>query len=135
MLLGELIKHLEALDPELEVRFGNSDYVGRFTSYRGIYAHLALENGTAYHSGFEEQGYVKHETVGELLETCKGTVGQTFQGYKGGDYEMGVDAPIWLAEWGESSGIALVDVVVKHGDQGQDLRAVLVGHDISEYLF
>lgn len=85
MTLGELIEHLEREDPDRVVPLG-------FThahSYRGYYGDLAFEP-------------CEHTTVGAMLAEVRGALGQTFTGYKGGEYTMGEYTDVWLAEWGRT---------------------------------
>ncbi|PPS86431.1 hypothetical protein [Streptomyces sp. MH60] len=80
MTLGELIAVLEAEDPAKEVARG-------FThphSYRGYYRDLA----------FEPAG---RTTVGEMLADAYAALGETFEGWKGGDFTMGRDTDVWLS--------------------------------------
>lgn len=66
--------------------------IGYLDSYRGYYADLAF-------SPTEDI-----RTVGEVLLNCKNALGQTFEGYKGGDFVMGEHTPLWLSAYGSSSG-------------------------------
>lgn len=70
------------------------------SSWRGSYRELALE--------FDGDKSFTHEEFTNLL---KETVGNTFQGYKGGDYVMGKNTPIWVANYGNSGETAVVDVI------------------------
>ena len=36
-----------------------------------------------------------------VLAMCKGAMGEVFQGYKGGDYQMGRNTPVWIANYGD----------------------------------
>lgn len=82
MTLGALIERLEALDPNLEM-----DGLSDAHSYRGYYCDLA----------FEQVGKKK---VSEVLATVKACLGETFTGYKGGDYDMGRQTPVWVSSYG-----------------------------------
>src|SRR4030043_467713 len=85
MTLGELIQFLEARDPERAVPVGFAEP----DSYRGYYDELAFAPA-------------KNVTVGSMLACARDALGRTFQGYKGGDYEMGEYTEVWLAEWGHT---------------------------------
>lgn len=81
-----------------------------FDSYRGFYDHLAL-------------GYVEgHETVtvDDLLTQAKGCVGEVFTGYKGGQFRMDLNTPVWVANPGECPSSCLVGV------DGDDIHTILV---------
>ena len=66
-----------------------------FNSYRGYYSDIALEpwDGTL--------------TVTQLLSAAQDACGRTFEGYKGGDYTMDADTPLWIAHYGSASDIAI----------------------------
>lgn len=80
MTLGELIAALEAEDPAKVVARG-------FThphSYRGYYHDLAFEPD-------------RNVTVGEMLADAYSAVGETYEGWKGGDFTMGRSTDVWLS--------------------------------------
>lgn len=93
MTLGSFIAALEKLLPEADVFF-DFCYLRPtdFASYRGYYSDLSL--------GFS----VDHEYVkaGELLASAKKCLGKTFEGYKGGDFVMDADTPLWVANYGDT---------------------------------
>lgn len=98
--LGELIDALEKCKPESGVQF---DFCGMtpdgVDSYRGYYDHLAI--------GHKDEGAV---TAGELLAELRAAVGKVFEGYKGGDFRMDRDTPMWVANYGRSGSTAVVGV-------------------------
>ncbi len=83
LTLGKLISVLESMPPDFKVQG-----IGNPHSYRGYYSDLA----------FESLG--GRRKCSELLRECKGIVGEVFQGYKGGDFPMSEDTPLWLAMYG-----------------------------------
>lgn len=85
MTLGELIKTLEKANPDKVVPIGFKHP----HCYRGYYEQLAFEPA-------------RNVTVGSMLECAKSAVGQTFEGYKGGDYTMDNYTRVWLAEYGDT---------------------------------
>lgn len=95
LTLGRLIKRLEALDPEAIVAVGHPH------SYRGYYSDLS----------FSPDG---EQTVGEWLGRCRQAVGETFTGWKGGDFTMGEDTPVWVSCEG-STGPRLMDIIPGDG--------------------
>ena len=103
--LGTLIDALSKLKAGAEVRF---DFVyfapAGLGSYRGYYDHLALGYGT------------NKMTVATLLEELRGALapGKTYGGWKGGDYRMTRDTPVWVDNPGESSGTAIVGLRQKY---------------------
>lgn len=83
LTLGRLIEILAAWPPErLIVGIGGE------ASYRGYYCDLAFEPST------------KPEPVASVLQRCRAAMGQVYEGYKGGDFTMGANTPLWIAQWG-----------------------------------
>jgi DNA/RNA-binding domain of Phe-tRNA-synthetase-like protein len=96
--IGELIAALQRLDQHAEVRIDfAADYPGEVGSYRGYYEDLAIE--------FAQEKC----TVGELLQRLKNAVGEVFEGYKGGEYQMNKNTAVWVADYG-SMGRAITGV-------------------------
>ena len=83
MTLGELIGVLESMPEGAEV-----EGLGDLTSYRGYYSDLAFKPETG------------RKPASEILATCRAAMGQVFEGYKGGEYIMGANTPLWLAYYG-----------------------------------
>lgn len=96
LVLGELILKLEAIEnKKLPVIFDDGKYHPvSVDSWRGSYCELAIE-----YSG--EGARLK---LADFLKILKDTIGETFTGYKGGDYVMGKTTPVWVANYGDSSG-------------------------------
>ena len=74
-------------------------------SYRGYYEDLAFEPA-------------ENVTVGEMLKCAKEALGQTFSGYKGGDYTMKKYTTVWLANY---------------GDTGEGIGAILLNYMLGKY--
>jgi hypothetical protein len=95
--LGELIEQLSKCNKTAHVYF---DFCGLrptgLGSYRGYYDQLAL--------GWKEEGLV---TVGDLLAECQSAIGQTYEGYKGGEFKMSKSTPVWAANYGRSDSTAI----------------------------
>jgi hypothetical protein len=90
MSLGKFIEALEGIDDKtIQVRMSDGRTPCDVDSYRGYYSDLAIST---------KQG--GQMNVAGLLELLRGALGQTFQGYKGGDYTMGPHTPLWVAEYG-----------------------------------
>lgn len=103
--LGELIQILAAWpkqDDACLYDFGGLAPDG-LDSYRGYYDQLAM--------GFSDKEKYPNPTVAKVLEWCEAAVGKTFTGYKGGDYVMTERTPVWVANYGEAGGTAIVGVV------------------------
>jgi hypothetical protein len=108
MNLGELIKALEAADPNTVAPIG----LGRAHSYRGYYEDLAFEPKV-------------NVSVTEMLDEARGAMGRTFSGYKGGEYVMKEWTDVWLAPYGgEGEGIGPVLLGFMLGDVEAVKRAL-----------
>ncbi len=92
MTLGGLIEALSVFPRDFQVASLQWPH-----SYRGNYEDLAFVC---------PQG--GRRSAGELLDECEDVVGQTFTGWKGGEFVMGRDTPIWLSPKGHASGTKLV---------------------------
>ena len=112
LVLGKAIQALEQA-PDLPVTF---DFDGKSPShphsYRGHYSDLALEST------------LNLVTAAGLKDLLTGALNKTFQGYKGGDYLMGPDTPLWAAEYGQGGGRAIV------GIRNEGLYLVLVTKEL-----
>lgn len=98
MTLGNLIEVLEAANDAAVVKFDNEELgnPGDLDSYRGYYSDLAFSPTTA------------PITVDFLKQVTAEAHGATLTGYKGGEFYMDSDTPLWVSRWGSSSGIAIV---------------------------
>lgn len=113
MTLGKMIDALTKFDQSALVVFGGADdgAPGSEDSYRGYYSDLS----------FDASG--KNVTVSDFKKSCEAALGQTYQGYKGGDYKMGADTPLWCASYG-CCGNAIMNVSENDG------KIVLVTRDV-----
>ena len=104
LTLGKLIDALDSESPRTIVSFDCGGYPGDDYSYRGYYEDLAFRWSD------------EPASAGELLSQCRSALGSTYRGWKGGDYTMDADAPLWVAE-GERhcSGLAIV-LALRQGD-------------------
>lgn len=100
MTLGGLIDALKKCDPEAEARVDYGDFCpSSCMSYRGYYDQIAI----SYKSGTWPKVSV---VLAELESALQGE----FEGYKGGVYRMSKHTPVWVANYGESPGVAVVAV-------------------------
>jgi len=121
LLLGELILKLETVKSKNKPLFIDIlDKIPKgIDSWRGSYCELAIQtenfgnynteevewtsdNGD-YKSYKQKQIGKENPTVKEWIEVLKEAIGKTFTGYKGGDFLMSKNTPVWLAEYGSSS--------------------------------
>ena len=100
MTLGALIEALRKCDPEAEARFDFGYFCPSFcVSYRGYYDELAIS--------YERGTWPK---VSAVLAELGAALQNEFEGYKGGVYRMAGHTPVWVANYGESPGVAVVEV-------------------------
>lgn len=85
MTLGDLIKFLESLPPEAVVPFGFGEGAH---SYRGYYEDVAFTPK-------------QNARICDMSAVAMSALGKTFQGWKGGDFEMNEYTDCWIAERGE----------------------------------
>lgn len=100
--IGELAALLRATNPDkvvvAETPLGPVSVSPDVISYRGYYDQLAIEPDG-------------QSTAGILAAALSEAIGETFQGYKGGDYSMSRNTPVWLSRYGDASGYAVTGVV------------------------
>ncbi len=119
--LGDMIKRLEAIAAKQQaiIKKYNSEaevvydfeylYPTSIDSWRGIYAELAL-NFVGTYRGIDSPDKM---TVSSFLQMLKGCIGKSFTGYKGGEFEMSEETPVWVANYGHSGNTAVLDIVDK----------------------
>ncbi len=102
LTLGGAIAALEAVAPETPVMFdiGGSPFAPH--SYRGYYSDLSLKSSA------------KPRSAGQVLTDLREALGETFGGYKGGDYTMTDKTPLWTAPYG-TTGRAVMAAEMRDG--------------------
>ncbi|HYD92347.1 MAG TPA: hypothetical protein VEA37_12770 [Flavobacterium sp.] len=90
----------------IEYDFGTA-FPTTLDSWRGSYSELAL--------GYSLSGYDKHDakkpTAEQILKELESAIGKTFEGWKGGDFTMSKDTPVWVANPGNSGDTAIIGVL------------------------
>jgi len=136
LTLGELILKLEAVgNKDLPIVFDEKKYKPTgLDSWRGSYRELAVQfegGGTCYEQpddSCERDEFGDHKydckcggtkdystalpekpTIQNFLDVLNLVKGKYFVGYKGGDFTMGKMTPIWVANYGSSSGFEYED--------------------------
>lgn len=110
MNLGALIEALERKDTDLNVMYDFAYFVPtHFMSWRGDYSHLALGYASLDLGG-------KRITVEGLLKLAHEADGQTFTGYKGGEFDMSRRTTLWIANNGEACSTGIYDVIESEGN-------------------
>lgn len=93
MTLGQLIDTLERHPPDNILSIEPLGLIPSYLdSYRGDYCDLSI--------GFTDDMEPRVLVV-EFLPKLKAAVGAIFTGYKGGEYVMSADTPIWIAQYGK----------------------------------
>lgn len=103
LTLGSAIAALSSLDRAILIGVDTGGGVRELDSYRGYYSDLA----------FRPSG--EATPIGVVLDALQAALGQTFQGYKGGDFLMHEKTPLWLSPYGDNSGIAIVGLETQSG--------------------
>lgn len=85
MQLGEVIQRLSKEDGDLVLPYG----IEHPHSYRGYYERLAVE------------GDHRPSTIADWLALLRPCIGRTFYGWKGGEYTMGEDSLVYIANEGD----------------------------------
>ena len=83
--LGDLIKWLSSQYPNKKVING----FGEPMSWRGDYCQLAFAPE-------------KETTIKDMLDNALSALGETFRGYKGGEFVMNNDSEVYIANYGET---------------------------------
>ena len=119
VLLGELILKLEIVKNKelpLFIDIMNKRPKG-IDSWRGFYCELAIQtenfgsyntdvvkDKSEYGDSYKQKNIGKENpTVQEWIDVLKEVIGKTFTGYKGGDFLMSKNIPVWLAEYSHAS--------------------------------
>lgn len=121
--LGELIRRLEAIPPtyegraEVEPKRVWFDFAGTYPvelqSWRGAYRELAITfdyEGRVAHRCNETSSSPKYPTAEAFLAMLRAAVGATLTGYKGGDFTMDEQTPVWVANHGDCGNTGVVGV-------------------------
>lgn len=104
MTLGQFIKELEKFNQDSIVTLEPFElYPTSFDSYRGYYCDLAL--GYALRGEVGNCLYVK-----DLLKKAKECIGKEFMGYKGGEFTMSEDTPLWISNYGKVARTVIAEI-------------------------
>lgn len=113
LTLGELIESLDALAPKTIIAFPDGRYPGTEHSYRGYYSDLALEPTDT------------PITAEELHKQLSAALNKTYKGYKGGEFAMYGDTPLWCAFEG-NKGFAIIDETLDRTGSCDDSEGTLI---------
>lgn len=119
LTLGELVEKLEAIglkdsdgdDIYVQFDFGSA-IPTTLDSWRGSYSELALGYELVGYDGDDDANYNSMK-VEKLLKDLKSAIGKEFYGWKGGDFKMSENTPVWVDNSGNANNCAIVDVLDK----------------------
>lgn len=97
MILERLIEALEKMPADAVVKHG----FGRPFSWRGSYSELSFE---------PEENAV----IGDMLAHARSALGQTFTGYKGGEFKMHGYTDCYIDPYGECPGNGISEQLVAY---------------------
>jgi len=100
--LGELAVTLEKYPESYPVEFDSGGCPDTYDSYRGYYDMISVCTGA---EGTNDAGTFAQQT--------REAIGKTYYGYKGGNFTMNRSTPVWVAEYGQCTGIGIVGVEEK----------------------
>lgn len=102
MSVGEVIAKLRSCKEDADVYF---DFCGTkptgTASYRGYYEDLAIDWTDREAIGLK---------CGQLLQCFEQANNKDQSGYKGGWYTVNNDTAVWVANWGECDGTAVISI-------------------------
>ena len=102
---------LEQFPPDAPVRYDNGGPAARlFDPYRGDYNHAAMSRHRPVMN-------LPPATAGQLAYDARSAPNLPHIAYKGDEVRLYSQSPVWLAEYGESRGRAVIDV--QTDEQGQ----------------
>ena len=111
LTLGELMDELKNKNPLAVVKFDhNVESPWKAMSYRGYYSDLAFDTSDT------------PMTVAALLELCEDAYEKEFIGYKGGEFIVTGDTPLWVASYA-CTGRAIINIIDqdKHSLSGKEV--------------
>ena len=105
LTLGELVAFLDRteVDDNTPVIFDNQMHPGAEDSYRGYYSDLAFAPVYSL------------VTFAVFRDQCKHALDCSYEGYKGGTFKMDRLTPLWCADHGDSTGLAIMGVALDRG--------------------
>lgn len=128
--IGALIDHLRTLDQSAPITI-DGEQPTALSSYRGDYSHLAIERNGVRHAATKMSGRHRsyggynpghHEcfikagaTVADLIEALELSIGEEFEGYKGGQYTMHHWSDIWVSAYGDCDHLRIIAAPVESG--------------------
>lgn len=101
LTLGELIDKLKQFNKKMIVKIDfNNLSPAAAMSYRGYYSDLAFDWSN------------DDINVQDFLDICKNTINTELEGYKGGEFLMESNTPVWIDEYSIAMGCAVMDIKI-----------------------
>ena len=116
LTLGEIIAEVEKCgykeedgeDKAVYFDFGTA-IPTLLNSWRGSYSELALGYKL---TGYDNNGeHLTEKKATDFLTELKSAIGKEFTGWKGGEYTMSEDTPVWVSNPGNASNTAIVGIL------------------------
>lgn len=120
LTLGELLALLKNIPTKsgdeavtVEFDFGTA-YPDGLSSWRGSYSELAINYALCGYDDWQgKDSQFNHTDLADFVKMLEEAVGRTYEGWKGGDYVMSLDTPIWVANNGNAGNTGVVGVLNK----------------------
>lgn len=115
--IGDLINALDNIPTEygsdkqavsISFDFGTAFPAG-LSSWRGSYSELAINYALGGYDN-DNASQFAHKDLKEFLEELKSAVGKEFTGWKGGEYRMTINTPLWVANDGNVGNTGVVGI-------------------------
>lgn len=99
-LISEVEECARGLDrPKVYFGFGGF-FPTDIASWRGAYDELAIDYVV---NSRKPNGIKEAPTVEDFLRMCRDAIGETYYGYKGGEYLMDGHTRVWVDKWGDAT--------------------------------
>lgn len=102
--ISDLIQFLERCPPSSIVVYDNGKIPRYLCSWRGDYTELALSQDGAFPI-----------SVGDILKDLRDAIGKTYEGYKGGEYQMNGATGVYCDNWGQCTNTHIVGGIHRDG--------------------
>lgn len=100
--LGEILDRLTNKDQTLPIIIDIGMCPVGIDSYRGYYDHLAIS--------YENRGPCTRPCVGDFVSILNNANGKIFEGWNGGSFGMDRLTPLWVANPGENTRLAVTGI-------------------------
>lgn len=118
--LGQLIDELNNIsadgDCHVAFDFGYFRPVC-FDSWRGSYEELSIE--------YTDEGDYDAMKLKEFITKAEECIDKVFTGYKGGDFTMTRDTPLWVSKYGEANNTQVVGLHQETGANGRAYSVII----------